>query len=364
MDATLDRSDDWRRSAGNLAARRRGREGVGAAVMAAKRILVCLDGTAAAEAVLPLAASIARSTGQQPVLMSAVKDDVRTPEATKQRRWERAEYLIRSERWLRESGLPVAIALMWGDPVSEILRAATALDASLIAMTTRGESELARWALGSVADAVLCRSVRPLLLVKRSLRAPSPASPVRRILVPLDGTELAEAALAPAAALAGALGASVTLVRVVPDYACTTPGRWQTSADGASVRRQIEQAIAYLECKAAILPASVERECRALRGNPTVELIALGRSVAVDLVVIASHGRTGLSRAIHGSVAVDLLAGDLPSLIVPQGALASGLPPFGERAARLASMRSADRASTPGAEGIIPLKPIPPRQAS
>lgn len=284
--------------------------------MEARRILVCLDGTRSAEAVLPLAATIARRTGQRLMLLSVTDARAGRCEALE-------TYLVECEHRLRDAGLEVATALMSGDPATEILGAAAALDASLIALTPRGQSELAQWAHGSVAERVLCSSTRPVLTVKRAGGNAAGAgqfAAVQRILVPLDGSELAESALGLAVPLAIALGARLLLARVVPEYAESTPGR-QRLPDGPAIqRRQTEQAERYLAGKAITLPAALACEQLVLRGNASAELIALARAVDIDLVVLASHGRTGLSRALHGSVAADLIYAGLPSLIVPQGA--------------------------------------------
>ncbi|HLZ68781.1 MAG TPA: universal stress protein [Dehalococcoidia bacterium] len=324
--------------------------------MVAERILVCLDGSGVAEAVLPLAMAIARGTGQKLVLLAVVEADPRLAPtsdgdreaAAQQRRQALEQYLIRSERRLREDGLQVATALMWGDPAGEIQGAATALNASLIAMATHGRGELARWALGSVADDVASRGNRPVLLANRwfqnrrsgaiahlqaGTRAgfetmskydggerQAPAS-IQRILVPLDGTALAEAALAPATELARALGARLLLARVVQEYASWTPGHGHVPDAGATERRQTARAETYLSGKATGLPPNLPVESLVLHGAAGAELIALARAAGVDLAVIASHGRTGLSRTLRGSVAFDLIAAGLPTLIVPQGAV-------------------------------------------
>lgn len=297
--------------------------------MAAERILVCLDGTRPAEAVLPLVAAIARRRVQRLMLLSVAELN-----APARRCAELEAYLILGERRLRDAGFEVATALMDGDPATEILNAAAALDASLIALATRGQGELVRWAHGSVADTVLCGSARPVLAVKRSEHAEVGPAAVQRILVPLDGSELAESALGFAVPLATALDARLLLARVVPEYAASAPGH-QRLPDGLAIqRRQMEQAERYLAGKALTLPAALESERLVLRGTASSELVTLSRAAPIDLVVLASQGRTWLSRAIHGSVAADLLCAGLPSLIVPQSAAAALLRTTGAAASQ------------------------------
>ncbi len=301
------------------------------------RILVCLDGTAAAEAVLPLAATIARRTRQRLMLLSVAEAS-----ACSQQCEARETYLVRSERRLRDTGIEAASALMSGDPATEILRAAAALDASLIALATQGQSELEQWTRGSVVESVLCGSTRPLLAVKRAAGWPAADARIQRVLVPLDGGDLAESALGLAVPLATILDARLLLARVVPEYAASTPGRIDLPDSAAIQRRQTEQAERYLAGKAMTLPVALACERRVLRGHASTELIALARAAAIDLVVLASHGRTGLSRALHGSVAADLLRAGVPALIVPQGAPAPGAFPSGD--AEYGLQRGAGRA--------------------
>src|SRR5690242_13322599 len=126
-----------------------------------------------------------------------------------------------------------------------------------------------------------------------------------RILVPLDGSPVAEAALSYAETIATATGASTILLRVVPA--------------GDNVVAEISGADSYLQ--------NVARELEA-RGFTTELAITYGGSVAkwiaeeaqlrhTDLVIIASHGRTGIDRMLHGSTAEDLIARlSVPMLII------------------------------------------------
>jgi nucleotide-binding universal stress UspA family protein len=297
--------------------------------MEAGRILVCLDGSPPAEAVLPLVTAIAARTGQRLMLLSVTEANASTEQCEA-----REAYLVRSERRLRDAGLEVATALMSGDPAAEILRAATALDASLIALATGVQGELVRWARGSVAETVLYSSTRPVLAARRIDTAAATQATVRRILVPLDGSALAESAIDVAVPLTAALDAELLLARVVPEYAAAAPGHQRLPEGLAVQQRQLEQAERYLAGKAMTLPASLSCTSRVLRGVASRELIALAQDSGVDLAVIASHGRTGLSRAIHGSVAADLLCAGLPALIVPQGATTAALTAAPTRAVR------------------------------
>ena len=85
----------------------------------------------------------------------------------------------------------------------------------LIAMTTHGRSGINRWLLGSVADKVLHAAANPLLLVRRADESkPVPTAPLKKLMVALDGSPLAEMVLPHAAELAAKMGLGVILTRV------------------------------------------------------------------------------------------------------------------------------------------------------
>ena len=100
-----------------------------------------------------------------------------------------------------------------GWPERAIIDHASADPDALIAMSTHGRGGVARWALGSIADRVLHTVPNPVLIVRATEIEAAPAE-VRTVLVPLDGSELAEAALEHAVDLSVALGSSVSLVEV------------------------------------------------------------------------------------------------------------------------------------------------------
>jgi nucleotide-binding universal stress UspA family protein len=155
------------------------------------------------------------------------------------------------------------------------------------------------------------------------------------MLIPLDGSELAEAALPYAAQLAKALGWSAVLFAVVPHSpeppglmgavlpvdtvsgAAILPG--PTPAEAAATRRDQEEAAMYqmLPAEERLQSAGVQ-VTREVGVGDAAEVIA-GRAEAEDIamIVIASHGRTGLDRLFRGSVATSVVHHtDRPTLVV------------------------------------------------
>jgi nucleotide-binding universal stress UspA family protein len=125
----------------------------------------------------------------------------------------------------------------------------------------------------------------------------------RSVLVPLDGSELAASALPLARILASSQGAELTLVTVLP--ADIEPGWTRGSAD-------------YLqEIAAPVRAAGVVVHTTIRLGDPAAAILELASECDADLVVMATHGRTGLGRAVLGSVADQVLrSGAVPVLLL------------------------------------------------
>jgi nucleotide-binding universal stress UspA family protein len=168
----------------------------------------------------------------------------------------------------------------------------------------------------------------------------------RAILVPLDGSELAERALGPARQLAVATGATLLLVRVVPDPM-------------AGLSDEIEDAQRYLAGLAIHLRAPAGAEVapvvltQACAGNPAERIVREAELWRTDLIVMSAHGRGGLGRLVHGSVADAVLrASPVPVLLVPARCGAVGgllgdvilAPVDGSRFAEVALGRAAELA--------------------
>jgi nucleotide-binding universal stress UspA family protein len=157
---------------------------------------------------------------------------------------------------------------------------------------------------------------------------------LRRIVVPLDGSELAETALSPAAALAAATGAMLSLVRVQPLLSATaaiygyTPGLDRMDADAAAA---CEDYLAQIKRR---LSAGGRVETIVLRGSPASMLESFALTEDVDLVVMTTHGAGGLRRLVLGSTADRLVRAGAPTLLIRAKAGADGAAVAGTPLAR------------------------------
>ncbi|HEX5504385.1 MAG TPA: universal stress protein [Thermomicrobiales bacterium] len=299
-----------------------------------KPILVPLDGSALAERALPFAAALARVLDAPLLLVRAVvvPEDLGYDPARRQlEAVDDAEaYLRRLAADLGRQGTAVETVVPYGEAAGAILDAARASEARLIAMTTHGRGGLGNWLAGGVATAVLARAPAPVLLV-RAWHAGGALDRLERgarIVVPLDGSALAEAALPLATRLAGALGGELLLVRAVPPPgpALTPDGLRALVAGDEEVAAETAEARAYLAAVAGRLAArdyAVGREVRL--GAPAVVIDAVCRERGAALVVLATHGRTGLDRLLLGSVAEAVVRhGSAPVVLVRPARHAAG----------------------------------------
>jgi nucleotide-binding universal stress UspA family protein len=195
-------------------------------------------------------------------------------------------------------------------------------------LATHGRSGLGRWLYGSVADHVLRHAPVPVLLISAGCAPAWPESGPGRILVPLDGSALAEAALAPAAALAGILRARLLLLRaVVPPVATETAyatghpyatGQPYAYWDPAEA---LEATRSYLEPLAGGLrERGLTVDVEAAEGPPAAAIASSAWERGAGLIAMATHGRSGVGRLVLGSVATTTLhLAAVPLLLVRPG---------------------------------------------
>ncbi len=139
----------------------------------------------------------------------------------------------------------------------------------------------------------------------------------QRIMVPLDGSELAESALSYALPLATATHASLHLVQVVDLLPHTAWAAMPVYVPNNEYEKEMADATAYLEALHTRIPSSVDARVVPLSGDVTSTLLEYERTADIDLVVMSSHGRSGLARIALGSVSETLLhRGTCPVLIV------------------------------------------------
>ena len=290
--------------------------------MAMERILIPLDGSRLAEASLPAGCRLGAATGATLVLLHVLERNA-APQIHGERHLtgtvEAEAYLAKVAERLAADGLAVechAHADPVGDVAASIAIHADAHAIDLTVLCTHGAGGIRDALWGSIAEQVVQHSTYPVLLVRAGGHGEPADFQPATIMVPLDGTAAAEAAIPHAAALARNLAAQLRLVFVVPTLDTGAQSSFSPRASRMLADVQERQARAYLERVAAALDVPAHTEIR--RGNAVAELATDTGEHADGLIAIATHGRAGLQAIWSPSTAARLLRRtQAPILLVP-----------------------------------------------
>jgi nucleotide-binding universal stress UspA family protein len=216
-----------------------------------------------------------------------------------------------SETQAELSGTKVCSALLEGYVTEAIERHAREIGAKLIIMTTHGRTGVSRAWLGSVADSLVRHSEFPLLVI-RPLEAGGqefPTANFEHFLVPLDGSRVGEKVLDSSVTLGKAMGARFTLLHVVSPH--VTVGARVSPLPSGQLDRRLQEAKTYLSgvadrVRAQGIDVEVKIESHFA---PARAILKAAEEGDADLIAIATHGYTGVRRALLGSVTDKVLRG-------------------------------------------------------
>jgi nucleotide-binding universal stress UspA family protein len=301
-----------------------------------KTILVPLDGSALAEQVLPYARELAALLGAQVRLVRALTDVepenvyaetmigvygvAESPEAYREHRQRaRAElrqhtegYLTTRAYDLEEAGLDVATEVLVGPTGEVIVEDARSQGAALIMMATHGYGGLKRWTLGSVTDKVVHTATTPVFVVRGADSRPAAGPTIKRILVPLDGSAFAEQALPLATELATCANAQLILLEAIAPTIETLAGFRPIGRPIARYGESME--LLHWHAQQNLGALAEQLRTRGLRvktsivnGHAAEVIVDEATRRGVDLIVMATHGYSGLKRLALGSVAHKVL---------------------------------------------------------
>jgi nucleotide-binding universal stress UspA family protein len=309
-----------------------------------KKILVPLDGTRFAEAALPLAMSLAKRDGaalELAMVWEPLPDIVDTGEWIRQvKQWEenkRAEdrrYVSEVARRVEEGlGRTVSIKYLMGHPEEELTKWAAKSRADVVVMATHGHGPVSRPWLGSVADRMVRKGTVPVMLVRPTEPIQevvlTPGNPFRKILVTLDGSELAEKALRKSLLVGDdPEHTEITLLTVLTfPIPMATPEGGVALDSPALLEAQKDVARAHLERIAAHVAAwgCKVKTLTLATGVPSEMIVNYAASAGFDLIAMATHGRGGAARMLLGSVADKVLrSSTVPTLLFHPGPARGG----------------------------------------
>jgi nucleotide-binding universal stress UspA family protein len=284
-------------------------------------LLVPLDGTAEARSALPYALALAAPAAEI-ILVTAVPEMAETQAA--QARAQLDE--VADE--LRQLGHDVQTRVVSGDAAAGILQSARAAGAGMIVIASHDRSAFGRLVHGSVADRVAREASVPTMVVRTAEPVSGPVG-ITRLVVPLDGSSLAEEALPVAVAISRRLQSPLVLLRAVNPADLLPPAVGIGEAIPFGMYDALEQeqehdAQSYLETVAARLrQQGVPVVTGVLSGSPARAITEATKPG--DVVVLTSYERNGLLRWLLGSVAEEIAHEDeSPVIFVPAAEHASG----------------------------------------
>lgn len=287
------------------------------------KIIVPLDGSLLSEQIVPYAGALAKGMHIPMQLLHVVDPNIERLEDPEdlthpvfydqllehQQAWARV-YLQGAAQRLEANGIAAEPRVVVGVPAHEIANTAGTDGTHLVAMATHGRAGIERMVMGSVTDGVLREGKMPLLLFHPRNHRAAMTNPPRTIFVALDGSAFAERSLAVAQYTARAVGARLLLTRVVPfsSYALVAPEVIAYGAYPDAMTMAREETRSYLEERERdTARAGLEVQSILLEGDPAHELVRLASATPDSLVVMTTHGRSGISRAILGSVADEVV---------------------------------------------------------
>jgi nucleotide-binding universal stress UspA family protein len=294
------------------------------------RLLIPLDGSKLAEAVLPAAAYLARTLEIPVTLLHIIERNAPEEihgEAHLTNEVEAQAYLeavARQEHW-PEVAVESHVHTAEVTNVAESIAAhANELQTDLIVLCTHGRGGLRSLVFASIAQQVINLGKTPVLVIQADQAGVSPVFTCRKMLVALDGKPDHEKGLRVAAEFGGECGASLHLVTVVPtrrellmEQAATArflPGSTSAMLDlsVAGVENYLQALVHQYAQKGLAVTAEV------LRGDPAAMLVRAAEQSQANLIVLGTHGKSLMDAFWSGSLTPQIAKGTrIPLLLVP-----------------------------------------------
>jgi nucleotide-binding universal stress UspA family protein len=279
--------------------------------MAYKKILVPLNGSELAEKALPYAKSIAKLKKSK-VILFAVSLTIFVDRRDRLF----ASYLEVNAKELNTEGIKTTTATSYGDVAEEIVKYANNNKMDLIVMATHGYSKAKQWMFGSITQKVLYGTGIPALLIKS--KSPEVSAEFNRILIPVDGSPFSESTFPYAEELTKNTNKEILLLHIceppiVPSYGSRPINpTWKKYRD--DMWGEVEKlSTSYLKKTMATLKKKgvnvKSRVVKAQTGEVAQTIMQVSKEENIDLIIISTQGRTGVSGWVYGSVANRIMEG-------------------------------------------------------
>lgn len=294
-----------------------------------RHILVPLDGSELAEKAIAPAALIAAACGRQedptdnqarldllrvvsPMALLAA-DPLLYDDMIRMSTDEAQSYLDKVSATIDAAPAIVETRTVSGSPADAIVQYIEENGVDLVVISSHGRTGSSRWVYGSVAEKVMHHAVCATAIIRAHVAVEMFQN--RKILIPLDGSQLGERALNPALSLAENMGSDVFLLRITPGRGTLPESMTPAGGSGEqtlSAAEQQERAEAEKYLQQISTGQDYQRvffDVQVTDGDVADAIVSYAEANQIDLIVLSSHGRSGIGRWLHGSVAEKVLRG-------------------------------------------------------
>jgi nucleotide-binding universal stress UspA family protein len=293
-----------------------------------KHILIPLDGSMLAQAVLPAAVFLSEQFQAKITLLHMIEKNAprEIHGQTHLRTAPDAETYLKSidQQWFTQGQtVDCHVHTSEVDNVAEsIVEHAGEFDHDLIIMCSHGRGRALHLMLGSIAQSVIAGGTIPVLIIRPNENPP--IFSCNTLLAPLDGVADHEQALPAAKALAKACNAALILAWIIPEFGTLSgqmsiTSRFLPGTTSRMLELSVKNAETYLTAHVENLRTEgIQSTGYIRRGNPAAAITDLAQELSVDLIVLATHGKAGMQAFWAGSVTHDVCSQcTKPMLLVP-----------------------------------------------
>ncbi len=297
--------------------------------MAFKNILVPLDGSDLAEKALPYAKTIARIKGSN-IILFAVSLTIFVDRRDRLF----SSYLETTAKTLNDEGIKATTAMGYGEVSEQIVKYANNNKVDLIVMATHGYSGAKKLMFGSKTQKVLFGTTIPVFLVKS--KAPEVSGEFNRILVPVDGSPFSESTFPYITDMAKKTSREVLLLHiceppVVPSYgAAPINPKWKKYRDDMWMEVEKLSTNYLTNLVATFKKKGVKARfmvVRAQTGEVPRNIMKIAKDENIDLVIMATQGRSGVAGLVYGTVANKLVESSTQPMLLIRPETSTPLSP-------------------------------------
>lgn len=286
-----------------------------------KKILIPLDGSNLGELALAYIKELAPAFNSEVHLVSVCERREAEYRRMMELYLEKIAEQVRADFGKNDQTIPIKTMVLDGDDAREIIEYAQQKQINLIVIVSHGRSGIMPWTMGSTANKVVQGALTPILLVRASSfnGKRRPVKFFNKILMPLDGSQIGEAALPYVSEIAQKLGSEVTVFSVVES------GQHVHTIGGQNFVRYTEQQVESMRAETMRYQVAVSKKLTdsginvrsiVAEGNAAAEIIKFSKADNSRLIAMSSHGRSGMRSWVFGSVSNKVLHNSKTPLLI------------------------------------------------